>query len=191
MPRSLIHTWSVTSCRPRAARSKSAIAQIDQAKVASAPSSVTARPAMPGSSRPSSAAAAGSQRGMERGRLTRSLGLQEEVEDHQAGAEQQQRGVGAQEARLQRPDGGRAGAHDARRAAHQRPVYEDALERLLGEAARPGEGRDDAGADELVEVPLVDEEPVGARQALLQARGDLAIRAAPDGVGDEKAPAAG
>src|SRR4051794_30722613 len=134
MPRSLIHSWSVTSCRPLAARSKSAIAQIDQANVASAPSSVTARPAAPGTSRPSSAAAAGSQSGMERGMLTGSSGgLQEEVEDHAAGADHEQRGVGAQEARLQGAHRGRAGAHDARRAAHERAVDEDALERLLGE----------------------------------------------------------
>src|ERR1700716_3448283 len=171
MPSSRTHSRSVTSCRPLAARSKSAIAQIDHANVPRAPRMARARAATPGSSSPENAAAAGSHRGMERGRLTSSLGLQEEVEDHGAGADQQQRRVGAQEAGLQGADRGRPGPDDARRSAHERPVDEDPLEGLLAEAPEPGERLDDQPADQLVEVPLVDEEAVQSRYPLADTRG--------------------
>src|SRR4051794_36434045 len=154
------------------------MAQIDQANVPSAPSTASTRAKAPGSSMPRNPAAAGSQRGMESGRVTGS-GLQEEVEDHGAEADEQQRRVGAQEAGLQGAHRGRAGPHDARRSTDQRAVDEHPLERLLAEAAEPGEGPDDDVVDDLVEVPLVDEQAVQGRQAGLQRGGALAVLAAP------------
>src|SRR5262245_38549447 len=105
MPSCLIQTSSVRSCSFPAPRSKSAIAQIAHANVPAAPTMVSTREKAPGRNSPRNAAAAGSQRGMERGRLT-SRGLDQEVQDHRAGADDQQRRVGAQEAGLQGADGG-------------------------------------------------------------------------------------
>src|SRR3954462_3634463 len=89
---------------------------------------------------------------------TRSGALDEEVQADRDDAEQQQRRVGAQEAGLRGAPPRRAGADDAARPADERVVDEDPLERLLAPAPEPQRGPDDEQVDELVEVPLVDEE---------------------------------
>src|SRR5882757_6327484 len=97
MPSWAIHVWSVTYWRPLAPVSKSAIRAIEKASARSDPASVTQRAARPANS-PSSPAAAGSQRRIERCRVIGSRRLQEEVEAHADQAEHQQRRIGAQEA---------------------------------------------------------------------------------------------
>src|SRR3954467_9310197 len=84
----------------------------------------------------------------------------QEVEDDRGAAEQQQRGVVAQEAGLDRAHGGGAGAHDRRRAVDERPLDDDALERAAREVAERGERPRDEQIDQLIEIPLVDEQRV-------------------------------
>ena len=111
MPSSAIHISSVTSCRPLGRASKSASAQIDHANVHQRAERAPERAATRG--RGAAARATPRRRAARAGwREGGSRGLDQEVEDHGAGADEQQRGVGAQEARLQRAHGGRAGADE-------------------------------------------------------------------------------
>src|SRR5512142_2110 len=134
---------------------------------ANAPSSERRGATRPPTSAPSTATAAGSQSRMEsviRSGLGSSRGDQE-VEEDGGAAEQQQRGVVAQEAGLDRAHRGGAGAHDRRRAADERPVDDDALERAAREVPERGERADDQQVDRLVEEPLVDEQLVRGLEA--------------------------
>src|SRR3954464_2470449 len=155
MPSSRIHATSVTKSGPWSNWTSTAI---ESPSVASAPATYAARAARPGSRAPSSAEAAGSQIRIERGTSAR---LDQEVEGQRGEAEQDERRVEAQVARLDRAHRGAARPHDPGRAADQRAVDEHALERRLGKAPGCRERAHDDGVDDLVEVPLVQEEQVG------------------------------
>src|SRR5690348_2712625 len=124
MPSSLIQLSLVTNCGPPPVLYCASTA-IDRPSVTSAPATAPARAARPGSSAPKSAAAAGSQIRIERCTSAR---LDQEVEGKAGECQQHQRGVGAQEARLDRPHRGAADAHDAGCPANQCAVDEQALE---------------------------------------------------------------
>src|SRR3954454_1630364 len=108
MPSSLIQWSFVTNCGPPPG-SNCASTAIDRPSVTSAPETAPARAARPGNRAPNSADAAGSQMRIERCTSAR---LDQEVEGETGEAEQHQRRVRAQEARLERPHRGAAGAHD-------------------------------------------------------------------------------
>src|SRR5919109_2014251 len=106
MPSSRIHVSSVTNCSPPPLLNFTST-MTASTSVASAPLTAVTRLRLPGSSSPTTAAASGSQRTIDR---DTSGALDEEVEADRDDAEQQQRGVRAQEARLRRAHRGRAGA---------------------------------------------------------------------------------
>ena len=132
---------------------------------------------------PTSAAASGSQIRIESIGVTSS---DQEVEADAGDAEQHQRGVEAQEAALERAHGGRAGAHEAGRAADERAVDDDALERSAAKRPNAGDGPHDERVDQLVEVPLVLEERVQRARSAAD-RAPRSRAADPDDVGDRDA----
>src|SRR4051812_44341862 len=111
---------------------------------------------LPGTSAPTRDSASGAKSRMEREIVTASAGGDEEVEGEAGEPQQQQRGVRAQEAGLDRAHGGRGGTDDARGAADEQAVDDEALERVAPEAPEPCEQPHDHRVDQLVEEPLVD-----------------------------------
>src|SRR3954454_4585543 len=155
MPSSRIHATSVTKSGPVSNCTRTAI---ESPSVASAPATYAARAQRPGSRAPSSADAAGSQMRIERCTSAR---LDQEVEGEARESEQHQRRVEAQVPRLDGAHRRAARPNDPRGAADERAVDEHALERRLGEAPGRRERAHDDRVDDLVEVPLVQEELVG------------------------------
>src|SRR5436309_828716 len=99
MPSSRIQGSFVTNCGPTWPVLNCASTAIDRPSVASAPATVPARAARPGSSAPTNAAAAGSQIMIDRCTSAR---LDQEVEGQAREADENQRRIRAQEARLDR-----------------------------------------------------------------------------------------
>ncbi len=131
---------------------------------------------MAGRSSARNAAAAGSQEEWREGGSTRtgsgSTGSRRS-------APRQQRGVGAQEAGLP----ARTAAEPARTSDDGPPISVPLTKmrsKVCCRRPEPGERADDHPVDQLVEVPLVDEEPVQRGKPLAERDRGLAVRGAPE-----------
>src|SRR3984893_340610 len=135
---------------------------------------------------PISAAAAGSQMRIE---SISASALEEEVEADGGDAHEHQPGVDAEDAALGGAHERRARAHQPGGPADQRPVDQEPLEGVRGEAAEPGSGADDEDVDRLVEVPLVLEQGGEGAQPPAGGRRERGL-GNPHHVGDGDAPEA-
>src|SRR5579863_6326803 len=159
MPSELIQSLSVTNCSPGSPAWKRAtklIATATGIRLATAPTRPTYRA---GAALTTSASASGNQMSIERVTFG-SGGGDQEVEDHDRQAEDHRRGVEAQEPGLSAAHRGRPRAHDAADPAGHAARDHDPLQHRLREAADRERRADDGDVEQLVEVPLVNEEVV-------------------------------